>query len=157
MRYLPFAAGLAEVVVFVAVASWIGLGWTLLLAIATSVVGFVLLQRAGLRAWSSLRESVAAGPTVDQNEIRERMAGTGTRMLSAFLLIVPGFLTDAAALAMLVPAVRKAFGDRLAFSALQTFPPRRGGAGGGGNSASRQDVIEGEVVEGPDDLNGTQE
>lgn len=153
MRYLPFAAGLAEIVVFVAVASWIGLGWTLLLAIATSVIGFVLLQRAGLQAWSSLRESVAAGPVVDQFEIRERMAGTGTRMLSAFLLILPGFLTDAFALAILVPTVRKAFGDRLAFSALQTFPPRRGTPRNDG-SASRQDVIEGEVVD-PDDLNGT--
>jgi len=47
---------LAEVVVFVLVASWIGLGWTLLAALATSALGWALLARQGTKALGELRQ-----------------------------------------------------------------------------------------------------
>lgn len=165
MRYLPFVLGIAEIVLFVAVAVWIGLGWTILLALLTSVVGFFAFQREGLRAWSSLRESVAAGSAVDQFELRERLKGTGSRMLAAFLLMLPGFLTDALGLALLLPPIREGIGQRLAFSAFQNFPARGrdrgnwpGDSVGRDGQAARNNstVIEGEVIEEPgEDPDGT--
>ena len=59
-RRIRIAAGLfalAEVVVFVLVAQWIGAGATVLLALATSALGWALLARQGTRALSELRES----------------------------------------------------------------------------------------------------
>ncbi len=41
---------LAELIVFVLVASWIGVGWTMLATLATSAVGVALLGRQGTRA-----------------------------------------------------------------------------------------------------------
>ena len=58
-RRLRLVAGLlvlAEVLVFVLVAAWIGLGWTILAALATSALGWVLLARQGTRALTELRE-----------------------------------------------------------------------------------------------------
>jgi UPF0716 protein FxsA len=132
MKYLPLLFGVAEIVLFVAVASWIGVGWTILLALLTSVVGFLILRREGLKAWSSLRESVAAGSAVDQEAVRRRMSGTGSRLMAAFLLILPGFLTDAFGALLLIPAVRTGIGQRMAFSAMRTFPAGGAAAAGGG-------------------------
>src|SRR3712207_9491116 len=49
-------AALAELLVFVADANWIGLAWTILLARATTALGFVLLARQGARTLVDLRE-----------------------------------------------------------------------------------------------------
>ena len=43
VRVLVGLWALAEVVVFVLVAAWIGVGWTLLAAIATTALGWALL------------------------------------------------------------------------------------------------------------------
>ena len=52
-RRVRMAAGLlilAEFAVFVLVATWIGLGWTILATLATSALGFALLARQGTKA-----------------------------------------------------------------------------------------------------------
>ncbi len=95
-------AVLAEIVVFVLVAHLIGTLWALLLVLATGILGGWLLRREGVRAWRSLRQTSGAGGPVGDG------ATTGlVGLLAALLLVVPGFLTDLAGLALLLPPVRR--------------------------------------------------
>lgn len=109
MRWLGVTAlllvvlAIAEVVVFILLAKAIGLLWALLIALATSVVGAVLLRREGARGWRRFRAAVAEGRPPG----REGADGA-VGLLGALLLLTPGFLTDAAGLLLLAPPVRAA-------------------------------------------------
>ena len=159
-RRIRIAAGLlalAEVVVFVLVAGWIGAGATVLLALATSVLGWVLLARQGTRALGELRESA-----------RTRRAGAGRELGDAglvaaggVLMVLPGFIGDVLGLLCLLPGtrslVRAALG-RLIVSRLPVGmrPPVRVDSVRTAEMPPRQHaptaplVIEGEVLRGPD-------
>jgi UPF0716 protein FxsA len=94
-----------EVAAAVAVASWIGIGWTLLLLLGLSLLGAVLLRREGARAWRSFSAAVVEGRPPG----REAMNGMLV-LLGALLIIVPGFVTDVLALLCLLPFSRKVIG-----------------------------------------------
>ena len=68
VRVLVGSWALAEVVVLVLVAAWIGVGWTVLAVLATTALGWTLLARQGTRALADLRERA-----------RERRAVRGNR------------------------------------------------------------------------------
>ncbi|PSL02184.1 UPF0716 protein FxsA [Haloactinopolyspora alba] len=157
----PFLAAVAEIVVFVLVSGWIGFGWTLLLLLSTSVVGFALLRFEGFRAWTSLRQAAAEAATDGADEgagSTARMADTGVRVLAGVLLTLPGFVTDLFAVVLLIPPVRRSTGRRLSAAAFRTFPAggARPGAAGRGQRGPQQGpvVIEGEVVDDPDASDG---
>lgn len=91
---LPFA----ELAAFVAVAATIGFAWALLLVVATSVAGGYLLRHAGGNHIARMRVAMADG-----NIDTLRADGTGSLVLLAgFLLLVPGFITDAIGLVVLL-------------------------------------------------------
>ncbi|WP_129669615.1 FxsA family protein [Phytoactinopolyspora endophytica] len=153
----PFLAAVAEIVAFVAVGNWIGFGYAILLALATSVFGLWIMRRAGFRAWRSLREAaVRAAQTTDESQVQdqtgihvqrspeEEIAGAGVTLLAGTMLLLPGFVTDATALLLLLPPIRKSVGRRLAAAALRTFPYR--GTPGQPGVRHRGDVVEGEVL-----------
>jgi UPF0716 protein FxsA len=94
-------AVVAEIVGFVLVAHWIGVALTILLVLASSLVGAWLLRNSGLRAWRGLREAGLAGRPPGR-EVTQGLLG----LLSGLLLVVPGFLTDLVGLALLAPPVR---------------------------------------------------
>ena len=109
-----------ELVVAVQVGQLIGTGWTALLVLAGCALGVVVLRRVGLAAvrllgdrgqWSGPRHAGPAGPVG---------AGAGAALLglAGVLLLVPGLLTDAVGLVLLLPPVRAVLGRRLA-SAVQ--------------------------------------
>ena len=148
---------IAEIVVFVLVAHAIGWWWAVLAGITTTVLGAVLLNREGVRAWRRLRSAVNEGrpPRGD--------AGTGVAGLAgALLLLGPGFITDAAGLLLLVPPVRAFTGRRIrqatearisAAAAGDLFGPRivkatRGEPGPVPVQPGAGDVVQGEVLEG---------
>ncbi|WP_166350452.1 FxsA family protein [Phytoactinopolyspora limicola] len=151
--FAPFLGGVLEIVVFVAIGQAIGFGLAIILALATSVIGLWLMRRAGFNAWRSLRAAAADAARVADANTRnplapqdgptpqERIADAGVTLLAGTVLVFPGFITDAAALLLLVPPVRRKVGRRLAAAALRTLPTPtgRGPASGG-------DVVEGEVV-----------
>lgn len=156
----PFLVGVVEVVVFVVVGNLIGFGYAILLALATSVLGLWLMRRAGFRAWRSLRNAAADAARVAEPQPRdatgvsrdaspeEKIADAGVTLLAGTVLVIPGFVSDAAALLLMLPPVRRKVGRRLAAAALRTFParsPRRSGPYGD------PDVVKGEVVE-PDSI-----
>ncbi|WP_407563011.1 FxsA family membrane protein [Streptomyces sp. 184] len=73
------------------------------------VLGTVVIKRAGRRAWRSLTEQVQrqqSGAAADPEAGRGRGSGNGLMMLAGLLLMVPGLVTDAAGLLLLLPPVR---------------------------------------------------
>lgn len=162
MRLLGVAGLALLVIAFLEIAVLVGvthlLGgvfWTLLLVLATSALGSVLLRREGGRAWQRFRLAAASGQAPGE-QASDGLVG----LLAAVLLVLPGFLTDVVGLAMLVPPVRRlargrvqAYAERHVSPSVagDLFGPRRvrvrqdtgvrtrGSAGG--------DTIEGEIIE----------
>jgi UPF0716 protein FxsA len=151
---------IAEIVVFVLVAHWLGVAVTILLVLATSLLGAWLLRGAGIRAWRGLRAAAASGRPPGP-ELGAGVLG----LVGALLLVLPGFLTDLVGLGLLAPPVRRLAGlgaqrlaeRRLSSAAAGTlFGPRRvrvrrgrayQPAPGPTGRADTDTPIEGEIVE----------
>jgi UPF0716 protein FxsA len=116
------AVGVLEIVLFVLVAHWIGIGLTLLLVLATSLLGGWLLRREGIRAWRALRTAGLDGRPPGA-EASQGLFG----LLGGMLLVVPGFLSDVAGLALLTPPVRKLAGVGLQRAAVRRLSPAAAG------------------------------
>jgi UPF0716 protein FxsA len=94
---------LAEILIFVLVASQIGFGLALLTLLATSFAGALMLRYAGARM-AGIR--VVLGP---QRITALEADGAGTMFLiSGILLLVPGFITSAIGLLLLIAPLRRA-------------------------------------------------
>ncbi len=101
VRVLAGLWALAEIAVFVLVAGWIGVGWTVLAAIATTVLGWSLLARQGARALTELRERAR------EHRPAGRAAGdAGLVAVGGALMVLPGFLGDVVGLLCLLPVTR---------------------------------------------------
>jgi UPF0716 protein FxsA len=101
LRLLVGLWALAEVAVFILVAAWIGLGWTLLAALATTAVGWVLLARQGTRALADLRERARSGRPAGR-----ALGDAGLVAVGGLLMVLPGFLGDLVGLLCLLPFTR---------------------------------------------------
>jgi len=112
---LPFA----EIVVFVLVAVWIGLGWALLALVATTLTGALMLRLGGGRHIE--RTKVVLGP---QRYAALETDSAGTMyVLAAILLLIPGFITDVVGLLLLIGPLRRLMGTLL----LRALAPRAAG------------------------------
>ncbi|WP_393099646.1 FxsA family membrane protein [Streptomyces sp. LN325] len=81
----------------------------LLLLVAGFVLGSVIVKRAGRRAFRNLSETLqqqqgGAAPTGGGGD------GNGLMMLGGLLLMLPGLISDAVGLLLLIPPVQKALG-----------------------------------------------
>jgi UPF0716 family protein affecting phage T7 exclusion len=142
LRWVPFLVTILEVVVFVAVGRWIGFGWAIVAMLACGVAGMIALRVVGLSTWRRLREQ-AAGPGATAAQARDALAGVGTRIFGAFLLMAPGFVSSAVGALLLIPPVGRFMGGLMPSAILAGSVWR-------GRSAAQQprgDVVEGEVVE----------
>ncbi|MEZ5142582.1 MAG: FxsA family protein [Acidimicrobiales bacterium] len=92
---------LVELYVIVQVAGQIGVLWTFASLIAISVLGAWLVKREGLGVLRRLNAELNAGqlPTT-------ALVDGALVLLAGLLCIVPGFVSDAAGLLLLVPPVR---------------------------------------------------
>ena len=88
-------------VIFAVVGDAIGIGWTLLLLVADSILGSLLLRSQGRAVWRRFTDAMAAG----RMPHREVVDG-GLVILGGALLLTPGFLTDVVGLLLLVPPTR---------------------------------------------------
>ncbi len=94
---------IVELALLIQIGDWMGLGPTLLLVVATGVLGGLLARRQGLRAWLAI-----------QHELRDgRVPGTALVdglliLIGGILLLTPGVLTDLFGLSLLVPLSRTA-------------------------------------------------
>lgn len=101
------AWALLELWLLIMLGSEIGVLGVFAVLLGGLVLGTVVIKRAGRRAWRSLAEQLqrqqsgAAPPPEDG-----RGQGNGLTMLAGLLLMVPGLVTDAAGLLLLLPPVR---------------------------------------------------
>lgn len=89
---------LLEIICFVLAVKWLGFGVTLLLLIASSLLGISLIRKAKESA-VLLTQQLQVGAWQDIAHTRYILAG--------LLLLIPGFLTDIVGLLCLVPLVQK--------------------------------------------------
>jgi UPF0716 protein FxsA len=103
------ALPLAEIVLFVLVAIWIGFVWALLAVLATSLAGALMLRFSG--GAHIERMKVVLGPQ-RVTALQSDSAGT-MYLLAAILLLIPGFITDAIGVLLLIAPLRRALGGLL--------------------------------------------
>ena len=146
---LPFV----ELALLVKTGQTIGFWPTLGLLVGAAVVGGAIMSRQGLTVARRTQEAVAlgrppVGPVLDG----------ALMLLAGALLIMPGFVTDAMALALLVPAIRRRVARttvrrlvehaQLQVKVHKSASRVEGGVAGKGGLAGEDDgpVIEGEFV-----------
>lgn len=149
---------LLEIAVFVLVAAWIGIGWTILATLATSGLGLVLLGKQGTRALSQLRDRARAGQPPGK-----ALGDAGLVAVGGLLMLLPGFVGDLVGLLCLLPGTRalpRLLIVRLLYSRLPV--EMRGPVhvrstrteqvdGSGATASGWGTVIEGEVGDRPSD------
>lgn len=136
------AVPLIEITLFIQVGGLIGLWPTLLIVIATAIVGTYLVRSQGRMALRQVQRSFN-----ELHDPTEPLVHGAMILFSGALLLTPGFFTDAVGFALLVPAIRQA-----AFKAIRARIKVSGFAARGGRPADpeprgRADVIDGEFTE----------
>ncbi|GAA3395863.1 FxsA family protein [Cryptosporangium minutisporangium] len=107
-----------EISVLIQVGHEVGLGWTLVLLLASALLGSWLLRREGARAFRALREAAAAGGT----PAKETAEGAVV-LVGGLLMILPGFLSDVVGILLLLPPIRMLAGRLVLRSAVRRLPP----------------------------------
>ncbi len=92
---------LAEIWALIQVGQIVGVWWTIALLLLDSLLGVWLLRHQGRRSWRRFTGTLNAG----QIPARE-VADGGLIILGGALLLTPGFLTDIAGFALLIPPTR---------------------------------------------------
>ena len=90
-----------EIASLLIVGAWIGVGWTLLLLLGGFVVGLALVGRGGREAMSAVNQAARSRQVTD-----DTVTGGFMTVVAGVLLMIPGFVSDLAALALLLPPVR---------------------------------------------------
>lgn len=97
---------LGEVLAFAIVAKFLGVSGAIFLGVATGLVGFVLLKRAGTSAMTKLRATVAGrGPRLGEDQAAEVLDDV-LSAAGALMLVLPGFLSDIVGATLVLPALR---------------------------------------------------
>lgn len=79
-----------------------------LILVAGLVLGSAVIKRAGRRAFKNLTETLQQQQGGVLSEARPNSEGNGLTMLGGLLLVIPGVISDAVGLLLLVPPVQKA-------------------------------------------------
>lgn len=105
-RFLPLGIAVwlvLEIWLLTLVAGAAGGFTVFLLLLAAFVLGAVVIKRAGRRAFQNLNEALQGGGTPSA-----RRGGNGLMMLGGLLLMIPGMVSDAVGLLLLLPPVQRA-------------------------------------------------
>ena len=94
---------LIEIGLFIEIGGRIGLWPTILIVIATALLGSVLLRSQGLDALRRIQNSLS--PKGDGDPVTP-LAHGAMILVAGVVLLTPGFFTDVIGFALLVPAVR---------------------------------------------------
>ena len=92
---------LAELFVIVKISEAIGFFWMLVLLILSWPIGTRILRSQGRAAWRQFAEAVQTG-----REPTEEMLNGALVLFGGLLILVPGFITDAVGLLLLIPPTR---------------------------------------------------
>jgi UPF0716 protein FxsA len=135
---------IAELAVIIQVGQAIGVWWTILLLIADSVLGSLLMRSQGRAAWRRFNEAIRSG-RVPASEVADGVLV----IFGGALLLTPGFLSDIVGVLFLLPPtralIRRVFlrqaMKRITVSMVGVQPAQRGGG------ARRSDDVEGTAVD----------
>lgn len=99
---LVLVTAIAELWVLVELASVLGVGLTVLLVVAVSVLGLFVVRAEGLKAWRRLQATLAEGRVPGAEVLDGALL-----LLGGVLVLIPGLLTDAVGLVLLLPPGRR--------------------------------------------------
>ena len=138
---------IVEIALFVQIGGAIGLGWTLLIILATAMLGARAIRRQGLNALARAQAQMASG----QPPVGEIVHGV-LILIAGIMLLTPGFFTDTMGFLLLFPVTRLFILELAAGFILPKlfsgFSMRRGSA----QNPSDAKIIDGDYrVEDPDD------
>ena len=142
---------LVELAAVVALASTIGLGWTLLVLLGTFVVGVAVAGSQIKRQLTRLRSELTAGG--DTTRLRRPVTDGALVAVAALLVAVPGLVSTAAGLLLLLPPARVVARPILTAVAARSFGrplltvTTVGAHLDASARRSRRDVIDGEVID----------
>lgn len=127
-----------EIAALIAVGSALGVLWTVLLLMAGSAAGLVLVRSQGPKIMDGLRKAGRG----------ERSAGGAVAdgmlfAIGAVLMFVPGLVTSAIGLLLLIPPTRWALRPLVLWAAAKWLPTVAAAT-----SRMRPTVIDGEVIDG---------
>jgi UPF0716 protein FxsA len=112
---------IVEIYVIIQVGQAIGALWTIVLLIADSILGTLLMKSQGRAAWRRFQEALAEGRV----PAREVMDGVLVIFGGAFLL-TPGFVTDVLGALLLLPptraVIRRLIARRFTLTVLSGMP-----------------------------------
>ncbi len=128
-----------EIVALVALGSLIGVGPTLLVLLAGSLLGLWLARREGIRAAQAIAEA-ATSRRVAHAELTDGLLIAA----GGVLLFLPGLVTDVAGLLLLLPPTRSIVRRRLVRAAEERVPSLRTA-----RIRSEGPVVDGVVAEDP--------
>ncbi|AXH64001.1 FxsA family protein [Providencia huaxiensis] len=149
MRWLPLILicilVYIESVIFVRVASEVGVLMTLILVVLTSCLGVSLVKNQGMKNVLQIQQKLASGESPAAEMIK-----SVALVLAGFLLIVPGFFTDFIGLLLLLPPIQKLIVMRL-IPHIRFYQPGSGFNQTGNSGHQRGDIFEGEFQRKQDD------
>ena len=90
-----------EITLFVQIGGAIGLGWTLLVILATAMLGARAIRRQGIDALARAQAQMATG----KPPVGEIVHGV-LILMAGVLLLTPGFMTDTLGFLLLLPTTR---------------------------------------------------
>ncbi|WP_165398814.1 FxsA family membrane protein [Streptomyces albidoflavus] len=118
-----------------------------LLLLAGVVAGSALIKRAGRRALRKFQETVAQQQQGITPET-DRSGGNAFLLIAGLLLILPGLISDAFGLVLLLPPVRTALARRAERSLERRMAAAGPGTFGGAFQQARMRTPDGKVVQG---------
>ena len=106
MRFVLFliALPLVELYILIKIGSYLGALLTIALIIFTAVLGLLLARFEGLRTLHQIRHNLSQGIVP-----AEEMLDSVLIFAGGVLFVIPGVLTDCAALVLLIPFTRTVF------------------------------------------------
>ena len=121
-----------ELFVILQIGGEIGVGWTIVLLIADSILGSLLMRSQGRAAWRRFNDALQSG----RPPAREVLDGV-LIVFGGALLLTPGFVTDVVGLTFLLPPTRavlrrllvRRFAGRMIAGATRRGPAARGPRG----------------------------
>lgn len=139
--FLFLVVPIVEIYLLIEVGSVIGAFPTILLVVATAVIGAFLLRQQGMSTLARFQENMASGTL----PAKEMMEGVLLLVGGAFLM-TPGFFTDTLGFLCLIPFTRRYMVDQMIKRSLMKA---QSGMSGSHSSNVDGDIIEGEYSHKP--------
>ncbi len=120
----------------------------LLLLLAGFLLGFMVVKRAGRRAFRNLAETLQQQQTGAASPSGGGSEGNGFLMLGGLLLMLPGLISDGVGLLLLIPPLQKALGRYAERSFERKLREATRGSVGNAFQQARIHRPDGKVVQG---------